>query len=228
MSRSKSTDASFAAILAMTWMAGASAGHDGDEGSSMRRLIRIIRNLALLADRGDRGSRRRAAVQRRSRTARGRFRWPRCRASAVDTRPPRRGSARRSASAPFRVTKSPTSTPTRCAACGRISRRAFRRFMPRRGAKSSPVTACSTPGRARDPKAAPIALAGASGRGAGGAGHREGLAATAVRRRHCRRLHLGPRLLGRQGQPLFDAGGRRGDGQGRVQAEADDLFCVRP
>ena len=30
--------------------------------------------------------------------------------------------------------------------------------MPRQGARSSPATACSTPGRARDPKAPPIAL----------------------------------------------------------------------
>ena len=44
----------------------------------------------------------------------------------------------------------------------------------------------------------------------------------------CGRLHLGPRLLGRQGQPLFHAGGRRGDGQGRLPPQANDLFCVRP
>ena len=40
----------------------------------------------------------------------------------------------------------------------RISKRAFRHFMPRPSAKSSVATACSTPGQGSDPRAQPIAL----------------------------------------------------------------------
>ena len=123
----------------------------------MRRLIKIIRNILLLLV---------AAIlilagvlpSTPSPIARGRFRSPLSRAPRSMRRLRRLASPRRSASTPFRVSKSPTSTPTRCAACRRISKRAFRRFMPRPNARSSPTTACSTPGRARIPKAAPIAL----------------------------------------------------------------------
>ena len=46
----------------------------------------------------------------------------------------------------------PDQAPMRCAACRRISKKAFRRFMPRRNASSSATTACSTPGRAPIPR----------------------------------------------------------------------------
>ena len=55
-----------------------------------------------------------------------------------------------------------------------------------------------------DPAAAPIAADGASGRRAGRARHRGRLAGAAVRRRRARRLRLGPRRVGRQGQPDRD------------------------
>ena len=117
------------------------------ESNIMRRLIRIIRNILLLAiavivilagvlafNTFTHGSRQLqvAAVPRAEVDAQARpSAWP-----------------KRSASGPFRATKSPTSTPKRCAACARISKRAFRHFMPRRSAKSSVATACSTHGQA--------------------------------------------------------------------------------
>ena len=124
----------------------------------MRRLIRIIRNILLLAiavivilagvlafNTFTHGSRQLqvAAVPR------------------ADGRRSRRGQAAgRSDPLPdhFELSKSPTRTPKRCAACRRISKRAFRRFMPRPNAKSSAATACSTHGQGSDPKAQPIAL----------------------------------------------------------------------
>ena len=71
-----------------------------------------------------------------------------------------------------------------------------------------------------DPKRTADRAAGASGRGADRAGHREGLAAAALRGRHRGRLHLGPRLVGRQGQSLRDARSRGGNGQSRVSARS--------
>ena len=55
----------------------------------------------------------------------------------------------------------------------------------------------------------------------------EGLAAEAVRWRGRGRLHLGTRLLGRQGQSLLNARSRRADGEGWLSSEADDLFRLR-
>ncbi len=46
--------------------------------------------------------------------------------------------------------------------------------------------------------------------------------------RHQRGFYLGPRIVGRQGQPLFDAGGRRTNGRERISSKTNHLFRVRP
>ena len=104
----------------------------------MRRVLRIIRNILLLAIAAIvvlAGVLAFNVVTPRLAAASGRGRA--ARRGRQHRRAAKRGWRRRSASAPFRASTIPTRTPRRCAACARISKRASRRFMPRRNARSS-------------------------------------------------------------------------------------------
>ena len=118
----------------------------------------------------------------------------------------------------------------RCVArlAGAYRQAVFRRFMPRRSARSSASYSLLYTWEGSDPKAAPIALLAHQDVVPVSPGTDEGLAAAAVRRRHRRWLYLGPRLVGRQGQSLFDAGSRRANDEGGLSPETNDLFRLRP